>query len=87
MKNSEFHDKILKIDNGAYDVIAYKRRYLLRKKTRLEGRLIKLYTEELCGNDFIPLNYYPQLQNGLLKPCEMPQEKVIQFILELRLCS
>ena len=85
MKNSEFHNKILQIDDGAYDVIAYEKRYLLRKETRLEGKLIKLYAEELGGNDFISLNYYPQLQGGLLKPCEMPQKKVIQFILELRL--
>lgn len=85
MKNSVFHNKILQIDDGAYDVIAYEKRYLLRKETRLEGKLIKLYAEELGGNDFISLNYYPQLQGGLLKPCEMPQKKVIQFILELRL--
>lgn len=87
MKNSAFHEKILQLDDGAYDVIAYERRYLLRKETQLEGRLIKLYAEELGGNDFISLNYYPQLQDGLLKPCEMPQKKVIQFVLKLRLCS
>lgn len=87
MNNSTFHEKILQLDDGAYDVIAYEKRYLLRKETQLEGRLLKLYAEELGGNDFISLNYYPQLQGGLLKPCEMPQKKVIQFILELRLCS
>lgn len=87
MKNSLFHEKIIQLDDGAYDVIAYEKRYLLRKETQLKGKLIKLYAEELGGNDFISLNYYPQLQNGLLKPCEMPQEKVIQFVLELQSCS
>jgi len=53
MKNSEFHEKILQLDDGAYDVVAYEKRYLLRKETHLEGRLIKLYAEELGGNDFI----------------------------------
>jgi len=85
MNNSHFHKKIMQLDNGAYDVTAYKKRYLLRKETQLNGRLIKLYAEELGDNDFISLNYYPQLKDGLLKPCEMPQEKVIEFILELEL--
>ena len=75
----------MQLDNGAYDVVAYKKRYLLRTETQLNGRLIKLYAEELGNNDFISLNYYPQLKDGLLKPCEMPQEKVIEFILELEL--
>ncbi len=83
MKHSDFHIKIIQLDNGAYDVIAYKKRYLLRKETPLNGKLIKLYAQELGGNDFISLNQYPYLQDGLLKPCEMPQEKVIQFVLEL----
>ncbi|MFC2073845.1 peptide methionine sulfoxide reductase [Campylobacterota bacterium] len=84
MKNTLFHEKVIGLDDGTYDVYAYEKRYLLRKETQLEGKLIKLYAEELGGNDFISLNYYPQLKGGLLKPCEMPQEKVIQFILRLR---
>ena len=83
MNLSHFHTKIIQLDNGTYDVTAFTKRYLLRKETRLEGKLIKLYAEELGGNDFISLNYYPYLQNGLLKPCEMPQEKVIQFVMSL----
>jgi len=84
MNNSLFHTKVIQLDNGAYDVTAYNKRYLLRKETHLDGKLVKLYAEELGGNDFISLNYYPYLQNGLLKPCEMPREKVMQFILELK---
>jgi len=85
MNQSDFHTKLIHLNNGAYDVFAFNRRYLLRKETQLNGKLIKLYAEELGGNDFISLNYYPKLQNGLLKPCEMPQEKVIEFILELKI--
>jgi len=87
MKSTLFHEKIILLDDGSYDVSAYAKRYLLRKETHLKGRLIKLYAEELGGKDFISLNYYPKLQGGLLKPCEMPQIKVIQFVLELRVCS
>lgn len=80
-----FHQKINSLDDGAYDISFRKKRYLLRKETRLEGKLIKLYAEELGGKDFISLNYYPKIKEGLLKPCEMPAQKVVDFILELKL--
>ena len=85
MNRPNFHETLTDLNNGAYDVFAFDKRYLLRKETQLNGKLIKLYAEELGGNNFISLNYYPELQNGLLKPCEMPQEKVIEFILELKI--
>lgn len=87
MKNRDFHDRISQLNDGAYDVVFRQKRYLLRKETQLKGRLIKLYAEELGGTDFISLNYYPQIQDGLLKPCEMPEEKVITFILEHEVLS
>jgi len=79
----DFHQKIKDLDDGAYDVSFHEKRYLLRKQTQLEGKLIKLYAEELGGNDFISLNYYPEIKEGLLKPCEMPVQKVVDFILGL----
>jgi len=79
----EFHQKLHDLDNGAYDVLYEGQRYLLRKQTQLEGKLIKLYAQELGGNDFISLNYYPLIKDGLLKPCEMPEDKVILFVLNL----
>ncbi len=85
MNQPSFHETLTALNDGAYDVFYLDRRYLLRKETQLKGKLIKLYAEELGGNDFISLNYYPELQGGLLKPCEMPQEKVIKFILELKI--
>jgi len=84
LDTSSFHKRLLKLKDGAYDVIYKERRFLLRKETLLEGRLIKAYAEELGGNDFISLNYYPLTLNGLLKPCEMPEEKVIAFINDCR---
>ncbi len=84
-KTDGFHTRLLGLDDGAYDVIFESRRYLLRKESRLNNKLIKLFAEELGGNNFISLNYYPTLQNGLLKPCEMAPEKVIAFILGMKL--
>lgn len=83
--HTDFHLKLHALIDGAYDVLFSKQRYLLRKETLLEGKLIKLYAEELGGNNFISLNYYPYIKGGLLKPCEMPEEKVIRFVLELRI--
>ncbi len=75
-----FHERLLSFDDGAYDVIFSAKRYLFRKETHLGGKLVKVYAEELGGNDFISLNYYPQTLNGLLKPCEMADRKVIDFV-------
>jgi len=77
---SFFHERLLSFEDGAYDVLYDDKRYLFRKETHLNGKLIKVYAEELGHNNFISLNYYPQTSNGLLKPCEMPDEKVIDFV-------
>jgi hypothetical protein len=81
MNHTEFYTKLLMLPNGAYDVFYLGKRYLLRKTTLLEGRLLKLYAEELGGNDIVSGNYYPTIKGGLLKPCEMSNKKVIDFVL------
>ena len=83
MDKKLFHARALSLNDGSYDVFYKKKRYLLSKQTELKGKLIKLYAEELGGNDFISLNYYAEIGEGLLKPCEMPEEKVIDFVLKL----
>lgn len=79
---AKFKRKILSLPDGAYDVHYHDRRYALRKSTHLSGRLIKLYAHRLCDGDFVSLNYYPDLEDGL-KPCEMSSQKVILFVLGL----
>jgi hypothetical protein len=83
VSKESFSKRLSALADGSYDVFYQNRRYLLRKETHLGSKLIKLYAEELGGNDFISLNFYPKLQGGLLKPCEMPKQKVIDFILNL----
>jgi len=80
MNETTFYQKLHALPNGAYDVCYRKKRYLLRKESLLQGRLIKLYAKELGGNDIVSGNYYPSIKNGTLKPCEMPEEKVIAFV-------
>ena len=75
-----YRERLKAFPDGAYGVEYSGKRYLMRKETLLDGKLIKLYAEELGGNDFVSLNYYETAAHPLLKPCEMPAEKVIAFI-------
>ena len=79
-----FHTKILALQEGSYDVFYHNKRYQLSKQTQLNSKLIKLYAYELGNNNFISLNYYPYVGKGLLRPCEMPEEKVIDFVLSIK---
>jgi hypothetical protein len=84
MNETDFYTKLLALPDGANDVEYQNRRYLLRKETLLQGKLIKLYAEELGGNDIVSGNYYPTIKRGTLKPCEMSDAKVIDFVLRAR---
>jgi hypothetical protein len=81
MNETEFYKKLLALPNGANDVHYLGRRYLLRKETLLAGKLLKVYAEELGNNDVVSGNYYPSIKKGTLKPCEMSDKKVIDFVL------
>lgn len=81
MNETEFYTKLLALPNGANNVIYLGKRYLLRKETLLEGKLLKVYAEELGNTDIVSGNYYPSIKNGMLKPCEMSDKKVIDFVL------
>ena len=85
MNETEFYKKLLALPNGANDVYYFGKRYLLRKETLLRGKLLKLYAEELGANDIVSGNYYPSMKNGMLKPCEMSDKKVIDFILHAKI--
>ena len=83
MNSTEFYKKLQKLPNGANDVFYNEKRYLLRKETLLGGKLLKVYAEELGGNDIVSGNYYPTIKKGTLKPCEMSDAKVIDFVLRV----
>ncbi|AGC75265.1 peptide-methionine (S)-S-oxide reductase [Nonlabens dokdonensis] len=46
------------------------------------GKSHKVYAEELGGTDFISLNYYTLKSKSIIKPCEMPEEKVVDFLMK-----
>ncbi len=66
---------------GGYGGTYQGKRYRVTKTVMATGRSQKLEAEELGGNDYISFNLY-RLASGesLLKPCEMPAEKVIDFV-------
>jgi len=84
MNETEFYTSLLALPDGASYVIYLGKRYLLRKETLLNGKLIKLYAKELGANDIVSGNYYPSIKNGMLKPCEMSDRKVIEFVLNCK---
>ena len=81
MNHTEFYKKLLALPNGANNIYYNKKRYLLRKETLLEGKLIKIYAEDLSSQDIVSGNYYPTMKGGMLKPCEISDEKIIHFVL------
>ncbi|MEL7213609.1 MAG: hypothetical protein AAGK92_13180 [Pseudomonadota bacterium] len=54
--------------------------YAISKTNYAGGKSIKLVAEELGGTGYISLNLYHPASGPLLKPCEMPAEKVIAFV-------
>ena len=69
---------------GGYGGTFDGRRYRITKAQMSNGRSQKLEAEELGGNDYISFNLY-RLASGqaLLKPCEMPVDKVVDFIMRV----
>ncbi len=64
-----------------YSEVQYNhKKYSIVKETFNNGQSYKIYAEELGGKDFISLNYYRMSHENVLKPCEMPKEKVIHFL-------
>lgn len=58
--------------------------YGVTKTTFNSGKSAKLYAKSLSGTDFISLNFYQLTSKGVLKPCEMPRAKVVDFLQEHR---
>jgi hypothetical protein len=64
-----------------WSVVTYDDRpYGLTRTSRASGRSISLYAEELGGTDVVSTNVYRTSTGDLLKPCEMPEAKVLGFL-------
>ena len=65
---------------GYSEVVYQTKRYGVTRTDFNNGKSHKLYAEELGGNNFISLNYYVTSSSHKIKPCEMPVQKVIDFL-------
>ncbi|QOD60197.1 peptide methionine sulfoxide reductase [Polaribacter haliotis] len=81
--------KVLKtihnLPEGYSEGIYENKKYSLTKQIFNEGKSFKIYGKELKGNNFISLNYYITSKKEILKPCEMPAQKVIHFLENIKI--
>jgi len=73
-------DKIKRLSVGYSEVSYNNKKYGVTRTDFNQGKSFKVYAEELGGTNFISLNYYITATSDKLKPCEMPDEKVIHFL-------
>lgn len=78
-------DYIKNIPEGYSEGIYGHAKYGVTKSVFNNGKSFKIYAKELQGTNFISLNYYITTSNQFLKPCEMPEEKVIHFLQHVNL--
>jgi peptide-methionine (S)-S-oxide reductase len=73
-------EQILKLAVG-YSIVRYQNKNCGVIRTDYNnGRSQKIFAQELGGKNFISLNYYLTQKGERLKPCEMPEKKVIDFL-------
>ncbi len=68
---------------GSFTGTAEGRRYRVSRQDMADGKAQKLVAHELGGKDYISLNLYRLASGARLKPCEMPEQKVIRVVLAL----
>lgn len=68
---------------GSFFGVANGRSYIVTRRLVAAGRGEKLVAEAVDGSDYISLNLYHLTSGDILKPCEMPAKKVIDFVFAL----
>lgn len=76
-----------RIPSGCHRATFRGKSYVIRKSQQVDGLAEKLQAEELGGTDFVSFNLYRLSTGALLRPCEMPQQKVMDFVLECRVSA
>ena len=76
-----FLDAFDALPQGTFTGMSGGRRYIVNRSDFAGGAAQKLVAEELGGSDYISLNLYRLASGTLLKPCEMPEAKVVAFVL------
>ncbi len=71
---------ILNLPKGYSKVRYHNKNYGVTRSDFNAGKSYKVYAEELGGTDIISLNYYITKYKENLKPCEMSETKVMDFL-------
>ena len=61
--------------------------YGITKTVSADGRRLRLYAESRSSNDVVSFNLYRTASGALLKPCEMPRAKVVNFVIGVSLAQ
>lgn len=69
-----------RVPDGWTAVVYAGRPYGLSRRDHADGRSVSLYAEELGGTDVVSTNVYRTGAGVLLRPCEMPAAKVLDFL-------
>lgn len=77
--------RIRSIPEGYSEGLYQGAKYGISKQTFNNGKSFKIFARELGGSDFVSLNYYLTEKSELLKPCEMPEQKVVNFLKNVEL--
>jgi peptide-methionine (S)-S-oxide reductase len=56
------------------------RRYGVTRSVATGGRSEKVLAEALDGSDLVSANLYRLTSENVLRPCEMPEQKVLDFL-------
>lgn len=81
MTQTDFDIALAAIPTGYGEGVYAGTRYGTTVRRAADGRRMTLFAEQLGGTDRISFNGYGLNAGFVLKPCEMPAEKVIAFVL------
>lgn len=69
-----------RVPAGWTPVVWRGRRYGMRRTDAAGGGAVAVVAEELGGDDLVSTNVYRTRAGDLLRPCEMPAERVLAFL-------
>ena len=85
MELAEFDAAFERLPKGYSQGAHEGRRYGVIVNRSGDGRRNSLFARDLAGTDIVSFNLYRLSSGGTsLKPCEMPAEKVVAFVLGFR---
>ena len=85
MHPDEIVNYISAIPTGYSEAMYNGKKYGMSRTDFAGERSTKVYAEELGGSDHLSFNFYRTGKRVLLRTCEMPEQKVLDFLAEMTL--